>query len=390
MQVFKNYFKILKSSKNVILIYMGIFMLLAVLFGLSQKDNSSADFEQSKYNITIINRDKETELVKTLRTHLSTTCNIIELEDDKETLMDAIFFHQIIYVLIIPEDFTEKFIDGEDIKFEKITIQQDVSINYVEMSINNFISTAKVFYDNNTQNLTNIEILGLVQNSLETQVNVSLSSVNMESNSNKFLETYLNYFVYIFMSIFILGISIVMSSYQDLDTKRRNLAAPISIKKINIQLFLGNMVYTTVSALILIAIGFLIAGKTIFDTQSILFIINALVFSLSALSIGFLIAQFPIKREGVIAISNVVSLGLSFICGAFVPIELISDNIIQIAKFTPSYWFIAANNIIAKSPEITSDIIRNILSHMGIQLLFTIALFTLALVVTKSNRAKEA
>jgi ABC-2 type transport system permease protein len=105
--------------------------------------------------------------------------------------------------------------------------------------------------------------------------------------------------------------------------------------------------------------------------------------------IAFLLAQFTLKKEAYIALSNIISLGLSFISGAFVPQFLLSEGVLTLARFTPTYWFVKANNTIAEA-TVSGEVLKNILGYIGIEFLFTLAFFVLSLAIAKSNRRKES
>ncbi len=96
-----------------------------------------------------------------------------------------------------------------------------------------------------------------------------------------------------------------------------------------------------------------------------------------------------IEEGGLYCTSNIISLGLSFISGAFVPQFLLSEGVLTLARFTPTYWFVKANNTIAEA-TVSGEVLKNILGYIGIEFLFTLAFFVLSLAIAKSNRRKES
>jgi ABC-2 type transport system permease protein len=66
------------------------------------------------------------------------------------------------------------------------------------------------------------------------------------------------------------------------------------------------------------------------------------------------------NRAAISAISTVFSLGLSFISGAFVPQELVSESVLNVSKAFPMYYFIRANRNSLVWEEMVPDILMQL------------------------------
>lgn len=86
------------------------------------------------------------------------------------------------------------------------------------------------------------------------------------------------------------------------------------------------------------------------------------------------------------AFANVVSLGFSFLGGVFVPLELLGDTMKNIARFTPSYWYIQANNAIIGVEKFSDIDMGEFAKDCGVQLLFALAFFCVGLAVLRHKR----
>jgi ABC-2 type transport system permease protein len=80
-----------------------------------------------------------------------------------------------------------------------------------------------------------------------------------------------------------------------------------------------------------------------------------------------------------------VALGFCFISGVFVPQQFLGSSVLEIASFTPSYWFVKANNQIAELTQFDFAYVEPIVSGMLIQVGFALAFFTVALVIGKKK-----
>lgn len=388
MQVFKLYFKLLKGALPSLVVYVFIFLGLTVISTLNSKNNDVTVFNESKVDIAFINKDEDSELIKGFKEYLTKSCNIVEgIKNEEESLQDALFFRRVEYIVTIPEGFTKDFLNGQVPTVEKLTVPDSTRGTFVDISINNYLGAAKA-YRNTMENMTEKEIVETLKQVLDTEVTVNMfQGTNVNHHNSK--RSFFLFLSYGTLSTVVLGIGLIMLSFQDLDLKRRNVISPISNMSIHLQQFLGNMVFTIVSTLILIVCGLALVRELSIDRNTVLFIINAFVFSMSALSIAFLVGITVKTTNAINAICNVIALGLSFVSGIFVPQELLGTTAINIAKFTPSYWYVNAIDEISGLTKFNMDTLFPIFKYMLIQIGFAVALLAIALVISKKNNTRE-
>lgn len=197
---------------------------------------------------------------------------------------------------------------------------------------------------------------------------------------------YFNYFAYSLFAIILLGVTSFMMVFNDPELKKRNLCSPLPSKSMNAQIILGNLMFSLVIWAIMVCFAFVIYGNSILNYNTVYFIINSLIFTLVCLSISFFVGNIIKSRNAQSAIVNVLSLGLSFISGVFVPQILLGKTVLKIASFTPTYWYIKANNdinnIISFNTNNTPPIIYAILIQFG----FAVVILAVSLVVIKQKK----
>ena len=92
------------------------------------------------------------------------------------------------------------------------------------------------------------------------------------------------------------------------------------------------------------------------------------------------------SRGAQAAIVNVLSLGLSFISGVFVPQAMLGEPVLRIARFLPTYWYVRCNHLIEKA-DLTTGFSAGFMSkELGVQLAFTAGLFALAAIIIRRKR----
>ena len=123
-----------------------------------------------------------------------------------------------------------------------------------------------------------------------------------------------------------------------------------------------------------------------FNMNAVLLVINSLVFAITATSIAYLIGTLIRNQNVISGIQNVLSLGLSFISGCFVPIEMLDQDIVNFSKIFPSYWFIKNNYDIVKISSINFEALKPVIRNWSIIIAFGILYY----VISKIINAKKA
>ena len=114
--------------------------------------------------------------------------------------------------------------------------------------------------------------------------------------------------------------------------------------------------------------------------------LNSLTLLLVGLALSFLLGTFITKEDILPALVNVVTLGMSFLCGVFVPLDIMGKGVKTVAHFLPVYWYAISNNLLNNSAVLTQAQRQLLYRNYGIQLLFAAAIFCIALVVSKRAR----
>lgn len=382
MQVYKLYFKILKKALPSLLIYIGIFITIMIFYSLNARDNNEKMFRESKVKIAFFNHDEETKLIQGFKDYLSESCTFVDINDNKDDIQDALFFREVSYILIIPKGFTDQFLAGEEVNLEKLVVPDSTDATFVDISINNYLNTSRL-YTLHGGELSQEDMVKYIKEDLETEVSVNIHSENKKANAYQFFITYYNYIVYAMLSALILGIGAIMVSFTKLDIRRRNRVAPISSTSLTLQQLLGNLTYMIALYVILIILGFVLNKEIILDRIMLLFMLNALIFSITSLSIAHLIGIVVKSKDATNGIANIIGMGSCFISGVFVPREYLGDTVLNIARFTPAYWYISANEGIGNLTNVTFQNVSPIYRNMLIQVGFAVAILAISLVVNK-------
>ncbi|HWT27046.1 MAG TPA: ABC transporter permease, partial [Mobilitalea sp.] len=145
MQVFKTYFKIFKKQWVSIIVYVFLFIGVTMTFTASLLKENDKQFSAEKVPILVINKDNESDLVQGLLNYLGRKADFVQVADNEMARKDALFYQKIVYILTIPEGFTDSFIKGGNVNLVKQTIPDATASYSVDTAVDNYLNTARIY-----------------------------------------------------------------------------------------------------------------------------------------------------------------------------------------------------------------------------------------------------
>lgn len=367
MQVFKNYFKILKDHRFSIGLYAIIFVFV-LLF--TTRSNKTADYKSVKVGIHVKD-EAQTDLSKALYDYLDETSNIVEIPD--EDIEDKLFYQYIGASITIPKDFEE----NKEVIFK--SAPENALAFQVKTNINSYLSQIDAY---EKAGFSQKEAIAYTKDDLGKSVEIS-KALKDRKNVDRNSRFYFNFYTYSILAQIILVVSIVSLTYKNKNIYKRNMVSPLSPKKINLQLSLGHFITGLVFFFIYMVVYLVIYKKTLSLSYVRLLMLNSLVFTISTVAMAIFLSSWTKKGEVMTAVMNVVSLGTSFLSGAFVPRDYLGPTALKLGKILPASYYIINNDLIVEGGGM--DLIeKNIL----IMLIFTLAFLILSNLVKGS--LKEA
>lgn len=387
MQVFKAYFKIILKNIPLMSIYIIVFLGLAAIFAFSPSPVGNTDFEDTSLPIAVINQDGESPLSQGLTDYLGKHFVLVSLENTEKAKQDALFYQKAIYIATIPQGFSRAFNAGEKPTIETVTVPNTPEAFFVNQKVEQYLNTLWL-YQNFLPDATVESLISATQKDLEQSTDVVMVQFSKNTTNNNHIR-YFNFTAYALLAILILGISSIMMVFNQKDLRLRNLVSPMTHMNYNLQLIAGSFLFSFVVWIVLVAVGiFFFWSMAAIRSAIILCSINVFVMMLAALSIGFLVSQFVKARNVQSAMANVISLGLCFLSGVFVPQLFLGDAVLKVAQFNPVFWFVKANETIGNLSVINQATLMPIFINMGIVLAFAVAIFVVAMVVSRVRRDK--
>lgn len=105
--------------------------------------------------------------------------------------------------------------------------------------------------------------------------------------------------------------------------------------------------------------------------------------TICATTIAFFIGNLVSNKGAINGIVNVIALGSSFLCGAFVPMEWLPDSVLKIAHCIPTYYYISTNEALKTLEEFNFETLKPLIINMSVMLGFAIGFIILTNIFSK-------
>ena len=383
MQVFKAFFKILNKNKTAMIVYMVIYLALTFVLSSNGQKNDTSDFSKVCMEIGVENQDNG-KLGEALVAYLEKENEIKDIPKEREDLLDAMYYRDIQYVLIIPEDFTEKFLAGErEEVLEGTAVPGNNTAYLAKMEIDEFLQKLGMYIDGGYEPE---QAAQKTLDNMEKESKVEFLSVE-DSGTKPAAAYFFDYIPYIFLCIMMVSLSCVLIIFNEKNLDARNRCSSMSFFQRNLQMVLGSLGIMLLEYGVFMLVAWIMYPNCMGSFRGILSMGNALAFMLVCLSIAFLAGRQAKDDAQLNMAANVIGLAFSFLGGVFVPIDLMNKGMQKVAKFVPSYWYVSSNNSIWKIKSLSEagDIYRNWL----IMLAFAVAVFAIALMMNRLKARKS-
>lgn len=379
MTVFKAFLHILNKNKFIVILYT---TLLIVFGGLNIKTSeNNISFTASKPSVMIVNEDVDAGITKDLIKYIENNTNIKDIKNTEDDINDAIFYREISYVIFIPENYNQDFLDGKSPEL-KIKSLGDYNASLTEMLLKRYLNVANI-YKNSISDEN--ELISKINETLAKETSVTITS-KLDVTALDKAAFYFNFESYSILACLIYVICLILSTFNNEKIRKRNIISSTDYKKTNCILLLSNSLYAFVLWLFYLVFSFILVGSVMFIMHGLVYTINSLLFTLCATTIAFLIGTIVQNKNAISGIVNVVALGSSFLCGAFVPMEWLPEGVLNFAHALPTYYYIKTNELLKTVEVFSLDTMKPLLINMAIIIIFSLVFIILANIVSKRKQ----
>lgn len=123
-----------------------------------------------------------------------------------------------------------------------------------------------------------------------------------------------------------------------------------------------------------------------FSIRGLIYMLNAFIFTFCSLSVALLISSLVSNKNAVSGIVNVIALGSAFLCGAFVPAEMLPESVLKVAHILPAYWYINSNNLLKTMEIIDFKTLNPIFINMFVIIILSVLFIIINNFVSKKKQ----
>lgn len=361
MQVFKLFLKILKKKSAVALIYFSVFITLII--AMTYTNNQTAVFEQKRLKICVFDADETTES-RALTDLLVKENDIIALKNNRDTLIDALYYDKVDYVLTISKGYAENLgSSSADSLFENMYMHDSYATACMEQYLNEYVRTVRGYLAAGaSQNDAVTAAADAV--SAKTAVSIAAKENNQSAISEK-AAFYFRYLPYILICVLMNVMCPVLLAITRKDVRFRTNCSGLPPTRGTMQIFAASAIFVCITWLLFSAIGCAINGN-IRCRELWISVLNSGAFTLVSAAMTIFISSFHPKSEKINILTQIVSLGMCFLCGVFVEQPLLGEKVLRAARFLPAYWYIRVTRMLDGSEAYHSNaVITAILLELG-------------------------
>lgn len=384
MQVFKVFIKVLKSKWLSSLMYMIVFVAIAI--PMAKEKTAESKFELNSLKIAVFDKDDTPESQELINL-IKKNNEIVDIDEDKNKILDSLYSESIDYALIINEGYSSSLAAGNtDGLFGSYHVHDSYSVVYMGQFLNEYAASVKAC---TVSGMDITEAVKTVGSSFSEETEVSmLSEEKNSSDMPKFFGGYFRYMPYIIISAILNALCPVILTMTRRDIRYRTNCSCLRPSSFTLQLYAGSTVFVLVQWLVLIAAGMFIFGG-MYSGRQWLAVLNSLIFTMVSTSLTVFIASFDPSEKVISLLTQILGLGMSFLCGIFVPLSMLSDSVLAFSRFLPAYWYVKANELICSdvgfgrvfSISDSSSAGGDLLLYMGIELGFAVTFAVLSVLV---------
>lgn len=383
MTVFKGYMAMTKKNIGIALMYLGIFLGIALAINAVLQKEGSGGFSAKKVDVAIVDLDKS-ELSKNLITYLQKKHYVTLEEDDKSKLSEELYYGGQGVVLRIQKGFEEKALLGK-VGVNLTNSPGQYKGMYLEQQINCFLRNVMTYH---AMGYSVAESCQKVQKQKESKV--LIEDLNGNGGKTPAYAGFFQYLPYLFIAVFGEVLGKILFIFRKREVKNRLMASAVSLTRQTGETILAFFAVGAGMYLICNIIALLLYGDSIQNAGNFgWYVLNGFINMLAALEIAFIIGISVKKEMQVNTVTVPVSLGLCFLGGVFVPLNIMAPQVKAVSKFLPMYWYETVNNLLIDYEDISGVVRKQVLTGMGIQMLFLFALAGIGIAIVKYQQQER-
>lgn len=379
MPVFKATLRSVRAYITTIIIYFVVFAVFGTMTSRMNAGISDTRYQDVQLEVAVIDND-HSDLSEALTNYIDKTQKLVDNKtEDPQELNDNVRFDIYDYVLVIPEGFSES-ITADNLEYYS---SSDSASGYLMTEkIRTYITDIVVYLGSGYSmdeaiSLTDAQTL----ENETTDVSILNETGTKQSSYLSGMYTFLAYSLLMMLSI---CIGSVLTYHAENDIRNRIAVSGMSFRSRYIGLISAVLVIGFILTISMTVFTVLTGMEDPTINKIGYYILNEFALMFVGIGIAYFISSISHNTNIINMLSNMLTLSMAFLCGVFVPSELLDKTIVAASHFMPLYWYVQATTYIndhALGQIFSSDFI----SYLLIQLLFAVIFFVGGLVISRKK-----
>ncbi len=371
--------KVAKKALPSASIYFGIFCALMFGFTFFAGKEQEKNFQATELTIYVEDAD-DSVLSHALIEYLGSE-NKIMTEFDKEMVSEYLFNGYADYVIYFGDGFEVDFLAGKEAGIERQSIRANVA--FIDQKIEMFFRyvRAELALGKNME-----DACAAVIKNCKKQAKVEVVSAEKGGIMGMVPGYYfLSYLAYILPAVLIMILGPIMNAFYKKNVKMRTDCGKVSVRKQNLAIVAGVAIVALIVWVLLMVLGALVYHKDFTVETFLCGMLNSMLFLLVSIAIAVLSGVLVKGVDALNGANNLISMGMAFTCGVFVPTEVLPEGVKKFAEFLPASWYMKNVRMFFEKENIVEHM-GTFLGNCGVIAIFAVAIFCVFLVVVKRKK----
>ena len=233
MQVFKAFLRILRKKLPTAMIWVVVFLIIAV--GVTTNNSSPFSFTENQFNICVFDEDQTPES-QALVAYLGKHHNLVSVKQEQDTILDMLYDGRIDYAMTIAKGYAENLQAG---KTDTLFTHYYLDDRYAN-TLSEYVKTVLAY---ETSGLSCMDAISSAEAVLSEEISVNSDPFAETANPaahNESFSYYFQYLPYIFLSVLIAALSPTLIALQKQDIRNRTNCSCLSSSSQTLQMLLGS------------------------------------------------------------------------------------------------------------------------------------------------------
>lgn len=398
MQVFKCALRVIRGHAVFPLVYI-VGLSLMGLFMASSFDFSTAEgqFEREQADYAVVDRDGSA-LSAGIAEALDEQGTAVEVADDRRAFQDAVAKGAVDYLLVVPEGYGDAFMEAVHAGDDPPAL--DAAYSFYAMSgafmdevVGSYLGAARTLALADAA-ASQQEVARAAAEAVAVRAEAELIAVEGSVSEADRFAFYLKWSTYTLFAGITVCVGLLTATMGRADVRRRNLASPLPFAAYNFQLALACLVVTLGAWAWSFGVGALAFHEAVaqISLEGLAWCAaSMLAFCLVPLALGYLMGALGASGLVSNAVGNIVGMLVSFLGGAWVPLDLMAPEVLALAHALPGYWYsMACADAAHMAAGSGLGAAVPVLQCIGVLVLFAVALLCVALAAGRARMRTSA